>query len=82
MTVKNYGGSESSCAVITPPPSLVRCWLVSFGRPDIFNTDQESHFTSAAFTGALIAPASRISMDGRRLFVDNVLIERLWCLSQ
>jgi transposase InsO family protein len=52
--------------------------LARFGRPDIFNTDQGSQFTSAAFTGVLIAAGVRISMDGRGRWMDNVFIERLW----
>jgi len=52
--------------------------LSRFGRPDIFNTDQGSQFTSAAFTGALAAAGVRISMDGRGRWMDNVFIERLW----
>jgi putative transposase len=52
--------------------------LARFGKPDIFNTDQGSQFTSAAFTGTLIAAAIKISMDGRGRWMDNVFIERLW----
>ena len=52
--------------------------LARFGRPVIFNTDQGSQFTSAAFTGALAACGIRISMDGRGRWMDNVFIERLW----
>lgn len=52
--------------------------LARFGRPDIFNTDQGSQFTSAAFTGRLEAAGIRISMDGRGRWLDNVFIERLW----
>ena len=52
--------------------------LARFGRPEIFNTDQGSQFTSAAFTGMLIAAGVRISMDGRGRWMDNVFIERLW----
>ncbi len=52
--------------------------LARFGRPEIFNTDQGGQFTSAAFTGALIAAGVRISMDGRGRWMDNVFIERLW----
>ena len=52
--------------------------LARFGRPEIFNTDQGSQFTSAAFTGALAAAGIRISMDGRGRWMDNVFIERLW----
>ena len=52
--------------------------LARFGTPEIFNTDQGSQFTSAAFTGALAATGVRISMDGRGRWMDNVFIERLW----
>jgi putative transposase len=52
--------------------------LARFGKPDIFNTDQGSQFTSAAFTGTLAAAGVRISMDGRGRWMDNVFIERLW----
>jgi putative transposase len=48
------------------------------GAPGIFNTDQGSQFTSAEFTGALLALDVRISMDGRGRALDNVFIERLW----
>ena len=46
--------------------------------PEIFNTDQGSQFTSAAFTGTLAAHGVRISMDGRGRFTDNIFVERLW----
>ena len=52
--------------------------LAKFGRPEIFNTDQGSQFTSAAFTGALAEAGVAISMDGRGRWMDNVFIERLW----
>ena len=52
--------------------------LARFGKPDIFNTDQGSQFTSAAFTGILARAEIRISMDGRGCWMDNVFIERLW----
>jgi len=52
--------------------------LARFGRPVIFNTDRGSQFTSAAFTGTLLAAGIRISMDGRGRWLDNVFIERLW----
>ena len=50
--------------------------LARFGKPDIFNTDQGSQFTSAAFTGTLAAAGITISMDGRGRWMDNVFIER------
>ena len=52
--------------------------LARFGRPEIFNTDQGSQFTSPRFTGVLHAAGVRISMDGRGRWMDNVFIERLW----
>jgi putative transposase len=52
--------------------------LARFGRPEIFNTDQGSQFTGAAFTGRLAGAGIRISMDGRGRWLDNVFIERLW----
>ena len=52
--------------------------LAKFGKPEIFNTDQGSQFTSAAFTGALAEAGIAISRDGRGRWMDNVFIERLW----
>jgi putative transposase len=52
--------------------------LARFGRPDIFNSDQGSQFTSPRYTGVLQAAGVRISMDGRGRWMDNVFIERLW----
>ena len=49
-----------------------------FGKPEIFNTDQGSQFTSAAFTGLLLENKIAISMDGRGSWRDNVFVERLW----
>jgi putative transposase len=52
--------------------------LAKYGRPDIFNTDQGSQFTSQAFTGVLSENGIAISMDGRGSWRDNVFVERLW----
>ena len=52
--------------------------LARYGRPEIFNTDQGSQFTSAAFTGLLLENEIAISMDGRGSWRDNVFVERLW----
>ena len=49
-----------------------------FGKPDIFNTDQGSQFTSSDFTGLLKDNGIRISMDGKGCWRDNVFVERLW----
>jgi putative transposase len=52
--------------------------LTRHGRPEIFNTDQGSQFTSDAFTGVLTRNEIAISMDGKGAWRDNVLVERLW----
>lgn len=51
---------------------------LSHGRPEIFNTDQGSQFTSQEFTGRLLNESVAISMDGKGRAIDNVMIERLW----
>jgi len=48
------------------------------GKPEIFNSDQGSQFTSAAFTGVLKREEITISMDGRGRAFDNIFVERLW----
>ena len=52
--------------------------LAQHGKPEIFNTDQGSQFTGAAFTGALADNGIAISMDGKGAWRDNVFVERLW----
>jgi len=52
--------------------------LYCYGKPDIFNTDQGSQYTSDAFTNALKENGIRISMDGKGAWRDNVFVERLW----
>ena len=52
--------------------------LARYGRPEIFNTDQGSQFTSVDFTGVLKHRDIAISMDGRGRCMDNIFIERLW----
>jgi putative transposase len=52
--------------------------IARYGNPEIFNTDQGSHFTSSAFTGLLTDHGIGISMDGKGCWRDNVFIERLW----
>ena len=52
--------------------------LAKYGKPEIFNTDQGSQFTSLEFTGVLKAANVLISMDGKGRWMDNVFIERLW----
>jgi len=52
--------------------------LARYGKPEIFNTDQGSQFTSQAFTSVLLREDIAISMDGRGAWRDNVVVERLW----
>jgi putative transposase len=51
---------------------------LSQGRPEIFNTDQGSQFTSREYTGRLEAAGVAVSRDGRGRALDNVFVERLW----
>ena len=48
------------------------------GKPEIFNTDQGSQFTSVEFTKILRDSGISISMDGRGRALDNIFVERLW----
>src|SRR5208283_5369603 len=52
--------------------------LAKHGKPDIFNTDRGSQFTSVAFTGVLLDHGVSISTDGKGAWRDNVFVERLW----
>ena len=64
---------ETSFCVETLQEALER-----YGRPEIFNTDQGSQFTSEYFTSVLLERNVKISMDGRGRCLDNVFVERLW----
>jgi len=52
--------------------------MARFGKPDIFNTDQGSQFTSPRFVDVLTDAGVQVSMDGKGRWMDNVFIERLW----
>jgi putative transposase len=52
--------------------------LAKHGKPGIFNTDQGSQFSGAAFTGVLRREDIAISMDGKGAWRDNVFVERFW----
>lgn len=56
--------------------ALERALIVS--KPEIFNTDQGSQFTSPQFTNSLESCGITVSMDGRGRFFDNIFVERLW----
>ena len=64
---------EASFCIATLEDALAR-----HGKPEIFNTDQGSQFTGAAFTSALAERGITISMDGKGAWRDNVFVERLW----
>jgi putative transposase len=51
---------------------------LGINKPEIFNTDQGSQFTSKDFTEILLDKSIRISMDGRGRCMDNIFTERLW----
>src|SRR4051812_36749788 len=51
--------------------------IARYGCPEILDTDQGAQFTSATFTGLLVDPNIRISMDGRGCWRDNIFVERL-----
>jgi putative transposase len=52
--------------------------IARFGKPEIFNSDQGSKFTSVEFTRVLLDHGIEISMDGRGRCHDNIFVERLW----
>ena len=52
--------------------------LAKYGKPEIFNTDQGSQFTSAHSPACCWTTPSQISMDGKGSWRDNVFVERLW----
>ncbi len=52
--------------------------LRQHGKPELFNSDQGSQFTSTAFTDVLKRKGVAISMDGRGRALDNIFVERLW----
>jgi putative transposase len=52
--------------------------LDRYGEPDIFNSDQGSQYTSKEFSGAFKDHGTRISMDGKGAWRDNVFVEKLW----
>ena len=63
---------EADFCVITLERALMN------GRPEVFNSDQGSQFTSEGFTKRLVGAGVRISMDGRGRVFDNIFMERLW----
>ena len=52
--------------------------IAKYGKPEIFNSDQGSQFTSNDFTKVLKTNKIEISMDGKGRCIDNIFVERLW----
>lgn len=52
--------------------------IARYGKPEIFNTDQGSQFTSEGFVGILLQHGIKVSMDGKGRALDNIFVERLW----
>jgi putative transposase len=72
------GYCRIACRSRWRPTSASRRALAKHGKPEIFNMDQGSQFTSEAFTGLLTKNAIAISMEGKGSWRDNVFVERLW----
>lgn len=58
--------------------ALEEAFMATGTAPQIFNTDQGSQFTSKEWIGVLESKGVQVSMDGKRRWIDNVFIERLW----
>lgn len=57
---------------------LVKGTILKYGKPEIFNSDQGSQYTSNAHTELLLKNEIKISMDGKGRAIDNIFVERLW----
>jgi putative transposase len=57
---------------------LLKEAIDKYGKPEIFNTDQGSQYTSNVHTGVLLENQIKISMDGKGRAIDNIFVERLW----
>jgi putative transposase len=57
---------------------VLKTAIEKYGKPEIFNTDQGSQFTSDVFINELKKNEITISMDGKGRALDNIFVERLW----
>jgi putative transposase len=71
MATVNHHGTSFCIEALEEAPSMNE-------KPEIFNTDQGSQFTSEAFVGRLKKEGIDISMDGKGRWRDNVFVERVW----
>jgi putative transposase len=58
--------------------ACVKTAIAAHGEPEIIITDQGSRFTSPIFTNVFKALITKLSMDGKGRWIDNVFIERFW----
>ena len=58
--------------------SVLKEALTLYPKPEIFNTDQGSQYTSKTHTDILKKHNIKISMDGKGRATDNICIERFW----
>ena len=58
--------------------ACVKAAIAAHGEPEIINTDQGSQFTSPIFTTLFDEIKTKLSMDGKGRWIDNVFIERFW----
>ena len=74
---RSRGESRIRWTLLPALPALEEAFA-RYGAPEIFNTDQGAQFTSEAFTAVLRTPHITMSIDGKRRWIDNVFVERLW----
>ncbi len=58
--------------------NLLQETIEKYGKPEIFNTDQGSQYTSEAHVNMLLSNGIQVSMDGKGRAIDNIFVERLW----
>lgn len=83
---RHYWFTQAVCGVLEYLEPMDAEWctevleeaISTHGKPEIFNTDQGSQFTSILFTNTLKKHEIKIPMDGKGRAIDNVCIERLW----
>ncbi|MFT5475778.1 MAG: putative transposase [Planctomycetota bacterium] len=70
--ISNTLDTDFCLAALRDARGVAGCW------PEIMNMDQGCQYTSKAWTGMLLDAGVKISMDGKRRWIDNVFVERLW----
>lgn len=75
---KIMGWSISNTMTVNWCKEVVETAIEQYGKPEVFNTDQGSQFTSPIFINTLKSNNIKISMDGKGRALDNIFIERFW----